>query len=98
MMHEYFVYILTNKENSVLYIGVTNNLERRLSEHKNKIVEGFTKNYNVYKLVYYEKFSDINLAIAREKKLKGWKRTRKNELVEEDNPGWKNLTEGWYAE
>ena len=87
--------MLTNKSNNVLYIGVTNNLERRIYEHKNKIVKGFTERYNVNKLVYYETTQDIVSAIAREKHLKGWKRIRKNELVEEFNPYWKDLSEDW---
>ena len=94
-MHDYFVYLITNKENSVLYTGVTNNLERRLLEHKNKTIEGFTEKYSICKLVYYENFSDINLAIAREKQIKGWRRNRKDALVEENNPGWKDLSEDW---
>ena len=70
-MYDYYVYILTNWNNKVMYIGVTNNLQRRLYEHKSKLVEGFTKQYNVNKLVYYEHTTDINSAIAREKQLKG---------------------------
>ena len=78
-----------------MYIGVTNNLERRLYEHKNKCVEGFSSKYNVNKLVYFEHGFDINAAIQREKQLKGWKRSRKNELVETTNPQWKDLSEEW---
>ncbi|MBR5271901.1 MAG: GIY-YIG nuclease family protein [Clostridia bacterium] len=84
----YFVYILTNKTNSVMYIGVTNDLGRRIYEHKNKIVEGFTKRYNVDKLVYIEEYSDVNDALAREKQLKRWVRSKKNALVETLNPDW----------
>ena len=76
-----------------MYIGVTNNLQRRLYEHRNGLVDGFTKRYNVHKLVYFEQYSDINDAIHREKKLKGLLRVRKNELVEAMNPGWEDLTD-----
>jgi putative endonuclease len=91
----YYVYLLTNWNNSVIYIGVTNNLERRLYEHKNELVEGFTKKYHVHKLVYYEIVGDVNSAIMREKQLKGWKRTKKNELVERMNPDWHDLSDDW---
>jgi len=92
----YCVYILANASNSVLYIGVTNDLERRLFEHKNHLVPGFTSRYNVEKLVYFEAVNDINAAIAREKQLKGWSRAKKNALVETLNPDWRELsaTEG----
>ncbi len=91
----YYVYILTNKSNRVMYIGVTNNLERRLYEHKQELVEGFTKRYHVHKLVYYEQTSDVRSAIQREKELKGWLRTKKNALVETMNPTWRDLSEDW---
>ena len=78
-----------------MYIGVTNNLERRVLEHRNKIVKGFTSRYNVDKLVYFEKFSDINEAIKREKRLKKWNRQWKIDLIEKDNPEWKDLDEEW---
>ncbi len=91
----YYVYILTNKSNRVMYIGVTNNLERRLYEHKQELVEGFTKRYHVHKLVYYEQTSDVRSAIQREKELKGWLRTKKNALVETMNPTWRDLSEVW---
>ena len=90
-MKSYFVYILTNWNNKVMYIGVTNNLERRMYEHKHKLVDGFTKRYNVNKLVYYEVTSDIHEAIRREKQLKGFKRSKKNALVETMNPLWEDL-------
>lgn len=93
-MNDYYVYMLTNKSNHVLYIGVTNNLERRIYEHKEKAVPGFTNRYNLTKLVYYEVCSDIKAAIEREKHLKGWRRSRKNELVETINPEWKDLFAG----
>ncbi len=89
----YYVYMLTNKSNSVLYTGVTNDLWRRLYEHKHKLVDGFTKKYNVYKLVHYEVAKDINSAIAREKQIKGWTRAKKNVLVESNNIEWCDLTE-----
>jgi len=88
---QYYVYILTNKTNKVLYIGVTNDLERRIFEHKNKIVEGFTKKYNLNKLIYYEVTKDISSAIEREKQLKNWHRDWKINLVNSFNPMWKDL-------
>jgi putative endonuclease len=94
MMRQYYVYILTNKSGT-LYVGVTNNLERRVYEHKNHLVEGFTKKYKIHKLVYYEDTSDINEAIIREKQLKGWLRRKKIELIESVNPEWKDLAENW---
>ena len=84
----YYVYILTNKTDTVMYIGVTNDLRRRLYEHKNEQIEGFTKKYHVHKLVYFEEYSEANDAIAREKQLKGWVRTKKNRIVEAKNPYW----------
>ena len=90
-MKNSFVYILSNNSKT-LYIGVTNNLERRIYEHKNKLIDGFTKKYNLTKLVYYETFGDITLAIAREKQLKGWLRKKKIELIESMNPDWNDLS------
>ncbi len=87
----YYVYILTTQNNSVLYIGVTHDLQKRLSEHKNQTYAGFTKKYNVHKLVYYEYFNDISLAIAREKQLKGWKKSKKVALIETQNSNWNEL-------
>ncbi len=87
----YYVYIITNKYNTVLYIGVTNNIERRLYEHRNMLVEGFTSKYKLTKLVYFEETNDIKDAILREKQLKGWNRTKKNMLIEKLNPEWKEL-------
>ena len=92
----YYVYILTNKANNVLYIGVTNNLQRRIAEHKNEQVEGFTKRYHLHKLVFFEEFSDVNNAIAWEKRLKRWIRAKKNALIESKNPSWKDLSESFY--
>ena len=89
----YYVYMLTNKNHNVLYTGVTNDLKRRLFEHKNKLIDGFTKKYNVHKLVYYEIATDVNSAIAREKQIKGWTRAKKNNLVESKNSQWCDLAE-----
>jgi len=87
----YYVYILTNANHTVLYTGVTNDLERRCFEHKHKKVKGFTKKYNVDKLVYYEIFDFIDLAITREKQIKGYSRAKKHSLIEEFNKEWKEL-------
>ena len=89
----YYVYILTNKSNKVMYIGITNDLQRRLYEHKNELVDGFTKKYHIHKLVYYESHKYVKEAILREKKLKGLLRIRKNELVETMNPEWIDLSD-----
>ena len=94
--HRYFVYALTNRNNKVMYVGVTNDIERRLYEHKNKMVKGFTEKYNVNRLVYYEETSDILAAIAREKEIKKWRREKKDALVVAVNPEWKDLSEGWF--
>jgi len=91
----YSIYIMTNKTNSVLYIGVTNELRRRVKEHKNGQIEGFTQKYKLHKLVYYENFSDVNMAIAREKQLKGWTRVKKERLIENMNPEWNDFSEGF---
>jgi len=93
-IHLYYVYIMTNSNNKVLYTGITNDLERRCHEHKHKKVEGFTKKYNVYKLIYFEKFELIESAIAREKQLKSGSRKKKIQLIEKMNPAWKDLYEG----
>ena len=95
MSKQYYTYILSNKSDTTLYIGVTNDLRRRLYEHKNELIDGFTKKYHVHKLVYYEHTSDVRAAIAREKQLKGWLRAKKNALVETMNPQWKDLSEEW---
>lgn len=88
---QYYVYLLTNKNNKVIYCGVTNNLVRRVYEHKNKLIEEFTKKYNVNKLVYYEIFRNVEEAILREKEIKGWIRKKKDALVLRMNPGWEDL-------
>ena len=85
--------MMTNWNNKVLYTGVTNDLERRIYEHKNKLKQGFTEKYNVNKLVYFEWTSDITSAITRERQIKGWTRQKKNELVKSVNPKWTNLSE-----
>lgn len=91
--NNYYIYILSNWNNKVIYTGVTNNLTRRVFEHKNKLIDGFTKKYNIDKLVYYEYTNDINGAIRREKEIKKWKREKKNKLVESINPEWIDLFE-----
>ncbi len=93
--HQYYLYILSNKYNGTLYIGVTNNLERRMFEHKNKIVEGFSKRYDLTNLVYFETFQYVNDAIKREKNMKKWKRDWKIKLIQEDNPNWSDLAGDW---
>ena len=87
----YYVYIMTNKYNKVLYTGITNNLTRRVYEHKNNIVEGFTLKYKVHKLVYYDYTENVMSAIEREKQIKGWSRCKKIELIESMNPKWEDL-------
>ncbi len=93
--HHYWVYILTNKNCSTLYIGVTNDLERRVVEHKLGEVPGFTQRYQLKRLVWFEHFRDIDEAIAKEKKLKGWLRSKKNALIEGANPRWFDLSANW---
>jgi len=88
----YFVYMLTNTHNTTLYIGMTNDLRRRLYEHENKLVSSFSRQYNLHKLVYYECTTDVYSAIAREKQLKGWTRAKKNALIEKENPEWLDLS------
>ena len=92
----YYVYILASYQNGTLYIGITNNLVKRIWEHKNKVVEGFTKEYGVDKLVYYETTNDINSALLREKQLKKWNRQWKLELIEKENPDWIDLAKEYY--
>lgn len=91
MEQQYYVYIMTNKNNTVLYTGVTNDLSRRVYEHKEKLVEGFSKRYNITKLVYYEIFKDVENAILREKQIKGGSRAKKLKLVEQTNRDWRDL-------
>lgn len=90
-LNAYYVYILASKRNGTLYIGVTNNLIKRVYEHKNNLIDGFTKKYNVHRLVYYEEFNDVKEAIIREKRIKKWRRQWKIKLIESFNPEWCNL-------
>ena len=91
MRTESYIYLLANKHNNVLYTGVTNDLIRRVYEHKNKLVAGFTKKYNVDRLVYYEVYGSIITAIEREKQIKGWSRKKKQDLINVLNPEWTDL-------
>ena len=91
----FYVYIMTNNSGT-LYTGVTNDLLRRIYEHKNKLSEGFTKKYNITKLVYYEETNDIREAINREKIIKGWLRKKKIDLINTINPEWADLSDGWF--
>ena len=95
-MKTYFVYMMSN-ESKMIYVGVTNNLKYRVAQHKKKLVAGFTQRYNLYKLVYCETFSDIRKAIAREKQLKGWLRTKKVALIVSQNPKWNDLAADWFV-
>ena len=95
MNKTYYIYLITNWNNKVLYIGVTNNLERRIYQHKNKLIKGFTEKYNINKLVYFEQSSDINSAITREKEIKKWRREKKNSLIESTNKKWQDLSKNW---
>lgn len=94
MDRQYYTYMMTNKRNAVIYTGVTNDLKRRVYEHKEKLAEGFTKKYNITKLVYYEVFEDVENAISREKQIKGGSRLKKVELVNSVNREWRDLYEG----
>jgi len=89
----YFVYILASQKNGTLYIGITNNLIKRVWEHKNNFIKGFTKRYHVHVLVYFEEYSSIEDALVREKQIKWWKREWKARLIEERNPNWNDLYE-----
>ena len=91
----YYVYLLTNWNNKVIYVGVTNDLNRRIYEHKNKLISGFTEKYNLNKLVYFEETCDINAAINREKEIKKWRREKKDILVNQINPNWQDLSDGF---
>ena len=92
----YYVYLLANYSNTTLYTGVTNDLVRRVYEHKHKIISGFTSKYNVNKLVYFEETNDVRAALQREKEIKGWLRSKKNQLVESKNKSWQDLSKGWF--
>ena len=87
----YYIYILSNKFNNVIYVGVTNDIVRRVYEHKHKVNDSFTSRYNVNKLVYYEETDSVDVAIAREKQIKSWNRERKNRLINSKNPDWNEL-------
>ena len=93
--HNYYVYILSSNSGT-LYIGVTNDLERRTSEHQQKLLEGFTKKYGCNRVVYYEHYTDVTAAIARETQLKKWRREKKENLIRSLNPTWKDLSFEWY--
>ena len=90
-MKTYYVYMMTNKHHNVLYIGVTNNLIRRVYEHKEGLIEGFTKKYNCHELVWYQQTDDVTAAITQEKRMKKWKREYKENVIREMNPEWKDL-------
>ena len=94
MIKHYYVYIM-NSTTGTLYTGMTNNLQRRVYQHKNKLNDGFTKKYNVNRLAYYEVFYDVKDAIAREKQIKGWRRSKKLDLIKSLNPTWRDLSEEW---
>jgi putative endonuclease len=95
-MKYYYIYMISNKYRGTIYTGLTNNLERRMHEYKLQINPGFAKRYNLDKLVYYEYYSDINVAIRREKQIKGWLRKKKIKLIESVNPRWKDLSAEWF--
>ena len=94
-MREYYVYIMSNQSRK-LYTGVTSNLEQRVLQHKKKLVESFTKRYNLTQLVWYETFTDVNQAIEAEKRIKGWTRAKKMALIEAENEHWEDLSQDWY--
>ncbi len=95
--HNYCVYLMASKSR-VLYIGMTNNLERRVWEHKNHLIDGFTREYKGHRLVYYESFDNVHRAIGREKQLKRWNRTKKEWLIRQRNPTWEDLAAEWYLQ
>ena len=97
-MKTYYVYILASKRNGTLYVGFTNDLRRRMYEHKNGIIEGFTKKYGVNRLVYFEESAEVNAAIRREKQIKGWRRDKKIALIESTNPDWEDLSKEWFVD
>ncbi len=96
-MKHYYVYIMTSPSGT-LYTGMTNDLKRRVYQHKHKLVEGFTAKYDVTRLAYYEETQDVQTAIAREKEIKSWRRSKKLELIKSLNPKWQDLSDGWYGE
>jgi putative endonuclease len=96
-MKTYYVYIM-NSPTGTLYTGMTSDLKRRVYEHKQKLIEGFTKKYNVTRLAYYEETSDVQTALSREKEIKKWRRSKKIALIKTMNPQWRDLSVGWYDE
>jgi putative endonuclease len=96
-MNNYYIYIPASQRNGTLYTGVTNNLERRVYEHKHKLLDGFTSKHNVGMLVFFETTVNINAAISREKQIKGWRRAKKIALIESSNPEWNDLSVGLFA-
>lgn len=96
-MKTYYVYIMTSKSGT-LYAGVTSDIKKRVYQHKFKLVEGFTKKYSICRLVYFEETTDINVAIQREKEIKGWRRSKKIDLIKSVNPTWKDLAGEWFEE
>jgi len=95
-MGSYYVYIMMSRSDT-LYTGVTNDLQRRVYEHQQKLLDGFTKKYNIDMLAYCEDTDDVEAAIRREKQIKGWRRSKKIELIESTNPQWRDLSEGWFT-
>jgi putative endonuclease len=93
MGNAYYVYILASKRNGTLYVGMTNNLQRRIYEHKNNLIKGFTEKYNIHNLVYYEETNDVKVAIEREKQIKSWSRKKKLLLIDRNNSEWNDLSE-----
>lgn len=91
-MKHYYIYILANQKNGTLYIGLTSDIIKRIWQHQNDLIDGFTKKYSIHRLVYFEEVGDVRSAISREKQLKGWKRCWKIELIEQNNPNWDNLS------
>lgn len=97
MKKTYFVYIL-GSESGTLYVGMTSNLERRIHQHKHDLIPGFTSNYSINRLLYFESTEDVKIAIEREKQIKSWRREKKVELIESSNPKWDDLSDGWLEE
>ncbi len=95
-MNKFYVYILASQKNGTIYIGATSDLERRILEHKNKLLKGFTAKYNVDLLVYFEEFTNTQEAFNRERQMKKWKRNWKLKLIEKENPNWNDLSVDWY--
>jgi putative endonuclease len=94
-MEKYYVYIMASSSGTI-YTGVTDDLERRVFEHKNKLIPGFSSKYNINRLVYYEETQDIKVALNREKQIKSWRRSKKVDLITSSNPKWQDLSEGWF--